>query len=138
MKASAQRIVLTGGVGPLGAYILAAATGLSYACMFPPLGWAALSWFALVPLLLALDGAGARRSAGLAATYGFISTVITTAWLVPTAHLYFDRPVWLTLVFWLTVGITCTAPYFALSFALHGYLQAHLPRLAWLLIVPVA
>jgi apolipoprotein N-acyltransferase len=109
-----------------------------YASIFPPFDARALSWIALVPLVRAMDGAGGVRSALLAGVFGFVTTVTITAWLVPTTLDYFERPLLVTLAFSAVVGATCIAPYFALCFGVLGHLQRRLPRIVWLLLIPVA
>lgn len=61
--------------------LAAVASGLLLAAAFPPLGWSALAFVALVPLLLAVRGAGTASAFRL-------------GWLAGAAQ-------WLVLVFWL-------------------------------------
>ncbi len=120
------------------AFTLAVTTGVLYAALSPPAGFSSLAWIALVPLICALDRAAAGRAAALAGTFGFVATVIITAWLAPTSDDYFERSRFETLFFVITVGATSIAPYFALSFGVLAYTQKRLPRTLWILMIPIA
>jgi apolipoprotein N-acyltransferase len=93
-----------------------------YALAFPPFGWSGLAWLALVPLVLALHGRTPRRAAGLAFAWAGLATLGVIAWLVPTLHGHFERPLLWSLGFWLGLGATTAAPFAAAALA--GYAAA--------------
>ncbi|MDH3685670.1 MAG: apolipoprotein N-acyltransferase [Myxococcales bacterium] len=103
---------------------LAGVSGFAYAALYPPFAWTPLSWVALVPLYLALQECRSPlRAASLAALWMFVGTACIVPWVVPTASGYFERPLALSVGFWLAIGPLCTSPYYAVAFA-------PLPRLA--------
>ena len=88
-----------------------------YGLCFPPFGLAPLAWGALIPLVLALRGAGAVRAGALGFAWGFVATALVTAWLVPTLHVQFGLSVVGSVAFWLALAAGAAAPYLALACA---------------------
>jgi apolipoprotein N-acyltransferase len=99
-----------------------AAAAALYGLLFPPYGAAWLSWLALLPLCLALRGARPLAAAGLAALFGWLTTLFIIAWLVPTLTGHFERPPLFAVVFWAAFSATALAPFYAVAFA--GYARA--------------
>jgi len=93
-------------------------SGAAYALLYPPVSWTWLSWCALTPLYVALAGCrGPIRAAGLGGLWMFIATAGIVCWIVPTATGHFERPPAMAVAFWLSIGLLCTAPYYAIGFA---------------------
>jgi len=103
--------------GPLTAVAASLASGALYALLFPPFGWVALSWVALVPLILALRGRGPLAAAGLAALQMSLATGLVVAWLVPTLEGHFERSPARAILFLLFLSACAAAPFHALAFA---------------------
>jgi len=62
----------------------------AYGLAFPPFDYAACAWVALVPLLLAVRGAGTRRAFVLGLSAGFLSAWAVSWWLAGALARYFD------------------------------------------------
>lgn len=93
-----------------------------YGLCFPPVGFSLLAWGALIPLVLALRGAGPARAAALGFAWGFVATAVVTIWLVPTLHVHFGLSAAGSVGFWLALATGAAAPYLALACA--GYALA--------------
>lgn len=110
----------TGGE-PLGRWLGVVLSAALYTLSFPPFGWAALSWVALVPLWLALRSAAPLIAAGLSAVWGWLMTAAIIAWLVPTLHEHFGFSHAASVAFWLAFSAVVVAPFYALASALHAW-----------------
>jgi apolipoprotein N-acyltransferase len=108
------------------ASLFAFATGVLYFLAFPGLDLWPLSFVALVPLLLALEGQTPRRAAGLGWLAGFTMTMIGFYWLLEMLETFSGFPLPLCLVF---MAILCA--YQAGRVALMGYLFAAMARRGW-------
>jgi apolipoprotein N-acyltransferase len=126
------------GIDSLIAFTLAVTTGILYATLFAPLNFAFAAWVALVPLIWAVDGKSPARAALLAGCFGFVTTLIITAWLAPTSSDYFERSALTTIAFVVVVAALSIAPYFALAFGLLAYVQPRVGRFVWLAMIPLA
>lgn len=107
--------------------LLAAASGLVLGAAFLPLPLGFLAWFALVPLLLALErriaaGASARALFGLGYVGGFAFFLTCTHWLALLSEVAISVP-WLKYVAWLAA-----AGYLALFWGLAALLAAWITR----------
>jgi apolipoprotein N-acyltransferase len=89
------------------------ASAAVYVLLFPPFGATALSWVALVPLLLALRSASVARTAALSALWGVLITAGIVVWLLPTLHGHFQQSWTLSLGLWLFVSAFSVAPFYA-------------------------
>jgi len=94
-----------------------AAAAVLYGLLFPPYGAAWLSWLALVPLCLALRGARPLAAAGLAALFGWLTTLFIIVWLVPTLTGHFERTPAFAVAFWAAFSLTALSPFYAVAFA---------------------
>ena len=98
----------------LGVHVVAAvASGVLYALAFPPLRWRALAWVALVPLLLALRGAGWRRRLALGVVWTLASGWSTGTWMPSAVASYFAQPLAIGIALFLLVTVGMAAPYYA-------------------------
>jgi apolipoprotein N-acyltransferase len=70
--------------------LVLASAGL-YGLSFPPYGHALLAWIALVPFLVALDGAPARTAVALAWISGIVMAWSITAFLPRAVTVYYDQ-----------------------------------------------
>lgn len=66
------------------------ASAVVFSLAFPPLGWFPLGWLALVPLLLALRGAGAGFGAALGMLWALAAGVGIAGWLPRTIAPFFS------------------------------------------------
>jgi apolipoprotein N-acyltransferase len=114
----------------------AGASAVLYGLLFPPFGWTPLSWVALVPLFLAVRGASARAAGLAGGVFGFVATAFIVAWLVPTLHTHFERPVGWSVAFLAALSLAAMAPFTALAFAVFARARERMPRscIPWLLV----
>jgi len=119
---------------------LVALSAACYVAAFPPFGWHALAWVALVPLLAALDRDAMRASrvALLGGLWALLATAGVIAWVVPTLEDYFRLSLPWAMAVFLFVVLAAAVPYLAVVAAGTGLLRARLPRIAWLLSLPLA
>lgn len=87
-------------------------SGVLYALAFPPLRWRALSWIALVPLLLALRDASWRRRAALGVVWTLVSGWSVGTWMATAVATYFDQSLAAGLAIFLIVTLGMAAPYY--------------------------
>jgi apolipoprotein N-acyltransferase len=113
----------------------AVASALLYALLFPPFGLAFLSWLALVPLFLALRGASARAAGLAGGVFGLVTTALIVAWLVPTLHGHFERPLARSVLFLVGLSLVAMAPYTsaALAAGARGSRRMPAPLRPWML-----
>ncbi len=116
----------------------AAASGIGYALCFPPHGWTALIWVALVPLVLALHGARPGSAALVGGLFGLVIAAGVSAWLAPTLVDYFRRPVGLTAAVLVALWLAMASPYFALVCAGLALARRRVPPTLGLLLLPAA
>ncbi|MDP2690224.1 MAG: apolipoprotein N-acyltransferase [Deltaproteobacteria bacterium] len=89
--------------------VLSAISGLLLVLAFPPFGAGFLAWFALVPLLLALEGAGWKRGLLYGYVFGAAFFLGTVYWVIHSMYHYGGVPmavsvlVMLSLVAYLSV-----------------------------------
>jgi apolipoprotein N-acyltransferase len=114
----------------LGALTATVVSGLLYGLLFPPVGGVALSWVALVPLVLALRSRSFPAAAGLAALFAWLGTASVIPWLASTLHDHFDRSWPFGIAFWLLFSAGALAPYYAPLLAAQAWAARRLPR-AW-------
>jgi apolipoprotein N-acyltransferase len=111
------------------------ASAVLYALAFPPTGWPALSWAALVPLFLAVRGRAPLAAAALGGLFGASTTALIVSWLVPTLQDHFQRPLAWSLAFLAFVSAVAMAPYTALALCAWARARARVrPALAPLLL----
>jgi apolipoprotein N-acyltransferase len=108
------------------AALLSFATGVLYFLAFPGLDLWPLSFVALVPLFVALEGQTPRRAAGLGWIAGFTMTMIGFYWLLDMLETFSGFPLPLCLLF---MAILCA--YQAGRIALMGVLFAAMARRGW-------
>jgi apolipoprotein N-acyltransferase len=108
------------------AALLSFATGVLYFLAFPGLDLWPLSFVALVPLFVALEGQTPRRAAGLGWIAGFTMTMIGFYWLLEMLETFSGFPLPLCLLF---MAILCA--YQAGRIALMGFLFASMARRGW-------
>lgn len=97
-------------------------SGILYALAFPPLRWRALSWIALVPLLLALRDASWRRRLGLGVLWTLVSGWSVGTWMATAVATYFDQPLVVGIAIFLIVTLGMAAPYYAAFAVAYGRL----------------
>jgi apolipoprotein N-acyltransferase len=102
------------------------ATGVLYFLAFPGLDLWPLSFVALVPLFVALEGQTPKRAAGLGWIAGFTMTMIGFYWLLDMLETFSGFPLPICLLF---MAILCA--YQAGRIALMGYLFAAMARRGW-------
>lgn len=108
---------------PVAATLLSAG---AYVLAFPPVGWSALGWVALAPLLVALRGAPLRNRLGLGALWTGATGLGLGFWMPEAVAGYTQQSV---LVGWLfLLGLTAfTAAPFYVAFAASSGPLARLP-----------
>ncbi len=103
--------------------------GLLFGASGPPLDLPLLAWLALAPLLLALDGCGAARAAGLGACFAAATVLSITAWLPAALVDGFGADALAAGALWIAVAV-CALPA-AVAFAVW---MSRVPRAsAWYL-----
>lgn len=111
---------------------LALASGGLLTCSFPKVGLDWSAWFALVPLLIAVEGSGAKQALFLGFIAGLVHYLTLLHWLVETMHAYGHLPVFLS------VGLLgLLAAYLALYTAFFAAGAARFysrPGIYWLLV----
>lgn len=98
--------------------LLAALAGLLVAVSHPQVGWAFMAWFALIPLLLALDGASRKASVGL----GYI-TGLAMMLAGGTFATSFGESVWLRLIPWIGFAVLEGLFLIPVAFLIHRILE---------------
>ena len=89
--------------------LLAIASGVLIALSFPNAGLSFLAWIALIPLLIALEGASARTAFRIGLTCGLSAYAIILYWINIVVTLYghlpwaVSIPIYLMLVAWLAL-----------------------------------
>jgi len=99
------------------ALVATIASGLLYASAFPTRSWHALAWVALVPWLVALEGASTRRAVLLAWVWSLASAYALNDWFPRAVSVYYLQPAWVGAAFFLAVTTFTAAPAFV-AFAL--------------------
>lgn len=93
---------------------LAVATGVLLTLAYPPFAWSTLGWVALAPLLVALDGAGARAAAALGWASGTVLGLgVAGYWLWRASVDYFGLSAPLAALFTLGLVEGFVAPFVA-------------------------
>ena len=105
---------------------LAATLGSSvlFALAFPPMGFRALAFFCLVPLLLALRSGSAARALGLAWLWAVVSAWAIAPFFASSLAAYYQRPVWVGLLAGMAIFSGMASLYY-MAFAL---IDRWLPR----------
>lgn len=106
--------------------VLAAGSGGLLAITLPPGGVPALAFVALVPLLVALAGAGWRAAWRLGLVAGFVMVAAGFPWMIGMFEVFAELPLWLALVLF---AVFCL--WTAVPFALWAALVTALPRAWW-------
>ncbi len=128
-SASAPRASADGAVRPLPArlsYGLAALSGFLYFLGFPGMDLWPISFFGLVPLIVALRGQTPRRAALLGWIAGFVMTMTGFYWLLEMLRVFSGFPTILCTVF---MAILCA--YQAGRIALCGWLYGRAEARGW-------
>lgn len=94
----------------LGLTVLSA---ILYGASFPPLSLAPLIWVALVPLLVAAVRVSPARAACCGLVWGVVAAYAVGWWFPGMMSSYFERPVWLGWVAFVTVSIALAGTYYA-------------------------
>jgi apolipoprotein N-acyltransferase len=98
--------------------------------LFPPIGAAAFSWVALVPLVLALRASSSFRTALLlAGLFSWLATASTIPWVSLTLHEHFERDWAFSIAFWLLFSSTALAPYYAVLLGAQEWAARRLPEI---------
>lgn len=71
-------------------FVLCALSGALYASLFPPLGWNALAWVALVPFFVACSRLTPLQAAGGGLLWALAATIGIAWWLPETLSRYFS------------------------------------------------
>src|SRR5262249_3793324 len=119
-------------------FALAALSGLLYWASQPPLALGVLAFVALVPLLVALRGAGPWRGLALGWLAGPIAcNALPTSW-TPAALVHAPHPGWLAVAESLVIPQLCGALWFAV-FGLYAALLERRHATPWrILLLPAA
>ncbi len=99
------------------AVALTALSAALYALAFPPISARVLAWVALVPLLVALGGASARRRVALGVLWTLLTGWGVGTWMPAAVSDYFHQPAYVGIGLFLLVTVLMAAPYYA-AFAL--------------------
>jgi apolipoprotein N-acyltransferase len=86
-------------------------SALACGLAFPTTSWQPLAWVGLAPLLAALRSGGARRAAGLAVLWSVAFPYVIGDWMPRAIHVYYERPLWFGVLFYLFVVLSMMAPY---------------------------
>ncbi|AKT40484.1 apolipoprotein N-acyltransferase [Chondromyces crocatus] len=116
----------TSPLGTRASYGLAALTGFLYFLGFPGVDLWPISFFGLVPLVIALRGQTPRRAAGLGWMSGFVMTMTGFYWLLNMLKVFSGFPTALCLIF---MVILCA--YQGGRIALCGYLYGRAEARGW-------
>jgi len=108
------------------AYGLAAASGVLYFLGFPGMDLWPLSFVALVPLIVALEGQTPRRSAGLGWMAGFVMTMTGFYWLLEMLQVFSGFGTLLCILF---MSVLCA--YQGGRIALLGWLHGRATGRGW-------
>jgi apolipoprotein N-acyltransferase len=120
------------------AILVTAGSAALCALAFPPFGSAALLFIALAPALAVLEKQPPGRAALLGALHGTVYAAGISFWLVPTVRDYFERPLTFTLLFQVGFWLATVGIYHGGLFGVLALTRRALPRVAWLLLVPLA
>lgn len=107
--------------------LLAALSGLLLGLTFPNLSLVFLLPLALVPLLFALDGVGARAGGALGLLFGMAFWAATIPWIAYTVHRYGEMP-WPVALLALLVTTFLVGLYFVVPGLLVGAVAPRTPR----------
>jgi len=103
---------------------------IMHGLLFEPIGAAAFSWVALVPLVLALRACRSfARAALLAGLFSWLATASAIPWIAVTLHEHFERGWAFSIAFWLLFSATALAPYYALLLGAQAWAARRLPEL---------
>jgi apolipoprotein N-acyltransferase len=105
---------------------------------FPPFGHAALLFLTLAPVLAVVERQTPIRAGLLGLLHGIVYAAGISFWLVPTVRDYFDRSLAFTLVFQLGFWLVTVGIFHGGLFALLVLARRALPRVVWLLWLPLA
>lgn len=94
-----------------GRIVAIVAGGLVYAAALPPHGWTALTWIALVPLLLAVRRYSVRTAYAAGALYGFTFFAASAPWLLGAVHAYFASSLLTAFLFFMAAGLLYIAAW---------------------------
>jgi len=100
-----------------------AATLLSagvYVLAFPPFGWRALAWFALVPLLVALRSGDLRARLALGALWTLCTGLGLGSWMPDAVAHYTQQPLFVGWLFLLGLTVLTAAPFYVAFAAVYG------------------
>src|SRR5262249_43993520 len=121
------------------ALALAALAGVLYWAAQPPLALGSLAFLALVPLLLAVRGAGPWRALALGWLAGTIACNGLTSAAIHAALVHAGPPGWLAALEALVIPQLCGALYFAAFAAYAAILERRRPGTAWrIVLLPAA
>ena len=101
----------------LGGIAAAAVSGVAYALLYAPWSWTALSWVCLVPLYASLERGRIGRAAVGGAVFMWVATSIIIIWVHPTATEHFGLGFAEATGLWVSIGLLCTAPFYAIALA---------------------
>lgn len=94
-----------------------------YVLAFPPYGWSALAWVALVPLLVALRSARLGSRIGLGVLWTFGSGFGLGSWMPEAVAQYTQQPLIVGWGFLLGLTALTAAPFYAAFAAVYGPLS---------------
>jgi len=121
------------------ALALAALAGVLYWAAQPPLALGSLAFLALVPLLLAVRGAGPWRALALGWLAGTIACNGLTSASIHAALVHAGHPGWLAALEAMVIPQLCGALYFAAFAAYAAILEQRRPGTAWrIVLLPAA
>jgi apolipoprotein N-acyltransferase len=125
-KKAEATVVVSGAMPRRAAYALAVISGLLYFLSFPGMDLWPISFFALVPLIVALRGQPSRRAAGLGWAAGFTMTMTGFYWLLEMLKVFSGFPAFICVLF---MAILCA--YQGGRIALCGYLHGRAEARGW-------
>jgi len=91
-----------------------------YVLAFPPFGWSALAWLALVPLLVALQSRGLGARVGLGALWTLGTGLGLGSWMPQAVAHYTQQPLFVGWIFLLGLTVFTAAPFYMTFAAVYG------------------
>jgi apolipoprotein N-acyltransferase len=92
---------------------------------FPPPQVRALAWVALAPLLVSIRRAGLLEAVALAGAWGMLGAWGITDWLPPAVARYYQQPLWLGAVLFLTASFVMGAVEYMAFGAFYWWAARH-------------
>ena len=99
--------------------LLAAVSATLYGLTFPPTGWTALSWFAVVPLLVALRRGSLLQALFVSWLWCVVGACVAGDWFPRSVADYFQQPMAVAVALFIGVFTLMAGPYFMVFAAVY-------------------